>query len=54
MPSRRMIKRTPLTKADMYDKDGNCLLPKVTPKKYISRSKYSSRKDTPKSERIIK
>ena len=40
-----------MTKADMYDKDGKCILPKITPKKFINRSKYSPRKDTPKSMR---
>jgi hypothetical protein len=41
----------PLTKADMYDKDGKCILPKITLKKYINRSKYSPRKDIPKESR---
>ena len=42
---------TTLTKSDMYDKDGKCTLPKITLKKYINRSKYSPRKDTPKEYR---
>lgn len=30
-----------LTKKDMYDKDGKCILPKgALPKKYCPRSKY--------------
>lgn len=34
-------KQKPLTKKDMYDKDGNCILPKgALPRKYQNRSKY--------------
>lgn len=29
-----------LTRRDMYDKEGNCVLPVVRPKKDINRSKY--------------
>lgn len=29
-----------LTRKDMYDKEGNCILPVVRPKRDINRSKY--------------
>ena len=29
-----------LTKKDMYDRDGKCILPKRREKKYMNRSKY--------------
>ena len=30
----------PLTRKDMYNEKGDCILPKITPKKFLNRSKY--------------
>ena len=41
----------PLTKYDMYDKKGDCKLPKITPKKYLNRSRYDPATEDKKPRR---
>jgi len=44
----------PLTKKDMYDEKGKPILPKITLKKYMARSKYQPHQGTKeKSKRIV-
>jgi hypothetical protein len=44
----------PLTKKEMYDKDGNCILPKYQPKKYKNRNKYIPSEEDKKHKLLIK
>ena len=42
----------PLTRKDMYDKNGKCILPKYLPKKYHNKNKYDPAIEDKKHRKI--